>query len=330
MGYVHGHGGRFLTVLPRTRSEDRHFRAALAGGQVRWRRIHDKYDEKGILIDRYRVSEPATTSAEGYRLVWYHSSHKAELDALARARQLERTWEDLAELRQKLTSPRTRYRQRAKVTEAVEAILQTRGTTPWVVVSIDEHEQESFHQERPGRPNERTRYRREVRTRYELRYEVDQAALAADVVNDGVFPLITNDRELSELALLLAYKGQPVIERRFAQLKTEFAVAPVYLKEVTRIQALLCLYFLVLLVESLLERELRRAMARREVESLPMYPEGRACRCPTTPRLIEVFENVQRHRLVVGKEPPVEMTTKLSRLQRRILRLLGMRMAYDN
>ncbi len=329
MGYVHGHGGRFLTVLPSTRSEDRLFRAALAGGRVRWRRVHDKYDEKGDLIDRYRVSEPATTSAEGYRLVWYHS-------AQGRARRLGpraatgADLGDLAELQQKLTSPRTRYRVRAKVTEAVEAILQARGTTPWVVVAIDEHEQEVFHQERPGRPNPQTKYRREVYTRYELRYELNQAALAAEVVNDGVFPLITNDRELTEQALLLAYKGQPVIERRFAQLKTEFAVAPVYLKEVTRIQALLCLYFLVLLVQALWERELRRAMARRGVESLAMYPEGRACRCPTTPRLIEVFENVQRHHLVVGKKPPVDMTTKLSRLQRRILRLLGMRMVYDN
>jgi transposase len=169
-----------------------------------------------------------------------------------------------------------------------------------------------------------------VKTRYELRYELDQTALTAEALQDGIFPLITNDRKLSEQAVLLAYKGQPVIERRFAQLKTEFEVAPVYLKEVTRIQALLCLYFLVLLVQALLERELRRAMARRDVESLPIYPEGRACRRPTTPRLIELFENVQRHRLIVDKEPPVVMTTKLSRLQRRILSLLGMRMAYDN
>ena len=124
MAYVHGHGGRFLTVLPRTRSEDRLFRAALARGEVRWRRIHDKYDEKGKLVDRYRVSEPAATSAEGYRLVWYHSARKAELDALARARQLERTWEDWPNSKQKLQAPRTRYRQRGKVTEAVEAILQ--------------------------------------------------------------------------------------------------------------------------------------------------------------------------------------------------------------
>jgi transposase len=122
--------------------------------------------------------------------------------------------------------------------------------------------------------------------------------LIAAAVQDGVFPLITNDRELSEQALLLAYKGQPVIERRYVQLKTEFAVAPVYLKEVTRIRTLLCLCFLVLLLQASLERELRRAMARRAVESLPIYAEGRACRCPTTPRLIEPFENVQRHRLI--------------------------------
>jgi len=103
-----------------------------------------------------------------------------------------------------------------------------------------------------------------------------------------------------------------------------------FLKEVSRIQALLCLYFLVLLVQALLERELRRAMARYQVESLPLYPEGRACRHPTTPQLIELFENVQRHVLVVGKKPPIVMTTKLSKLQRRIVRLLGMRMAYDS
>ena len=248
--------------------------------------------------------KPAATSAEGYRLVWYHSARKAEMDALARARQLERTWEELAELQQKLrraADPLPSARTRS--TEAVEAILRVRGTTPWVVVAIDEREEAIYRQERPGRPNDQTTYRREVSTRFELRYELDQAALAAEAVQDGVFPLITNDRELSEQELLLAYKGQPVIEQRYAQLKTEFVVAPVYLKEVTRIQALLCLYFLVLLVQALLERELRQAMARRDVESLPIYPEGRACRRPTTPRLIELFENVQRHRLIVGEEP---------------------------
>jgi transposase len=269
------------------------------------------------------------SSAEGYRLVWYHSTRKAQIDAAARLRQVERALEDLAELEQKLGSPRSRYHHRAKVAEAVETILQDRGTMRWISTEINERIQETYRQERRGRPNEKTRNVRQVNMRFELKYAVDHAALAAERLGDGVFPLISNDRTLSDRELLLAYKGQPVIEKRFSQLKTNFEVAPVYLKEVSRIQALLCMYFLALLVESLLERELRRAMDRRGVASLPLYPEGRACRYPTVPRLIEVFESVQRHTLLVGKKPPVVFTTKLTRLQRQILSLLGMSRAYD-
>ena len=329
MAHVHQHGGRFLTVLPRTRSEDGVFRESLSRGRVHWRRIYDKYDDKRNLVDRYSIAEPAMSSAEGYRLVWYHSTRKAQIDAAARMRQVERALEDLAELEQKLGSPRSRYHHRAKVAEAVETILQDRGTMRWISTEINERIQETYRQERRGRPNEKTRYVRQVNMRFELKYAVDHAALAAERLGDGVFPLISNDRTLSDRELLLAYKSQPVIEKRFSQLKTNFEVAPVYLKEVSRIQALLCMYFLALLVESLLERELRRAMDRRGVASLPLYPEGRACRYPTVPRLIEVFESVQRHTLLVGKKPPVVFTTKLTRLQRRILSLLGMSRAYD-
>jgi hypothetical protein len=101
-----------------------------------------------------------------------------------------------------------------------------------------------------------------------------------------------------------------------------------YLKEVSRIQALLCVYFFALLVESLLERELRRAMESEGIESLPLYPEGRACRRPTARKVIDLFEDVQRYELSAGHRPAVVFTTQLTRLQRRILRLLGMPRAY--
>jgi transposase len=329
MAHVHQHGGRFLTVLPRTRSEDGVFRQSLSGGLVHWRGIYDKDDDQGNLVDRYSLAEPAMSSAQGYRLVWYHSTRKAQGDAAARLRQGERALEDLAEWEQKLGSPRSRYHHRAKVAEAVETMLAERGTTRWISTEIDERVHETYRQERRGRPSEKTRYVREVKTRFELKYAVDHAALAAERLGDGVFPLISNDRTLSDRELLLASKGQPVIEKHFSQLKTDFEVAPVYLKEVSRIQALLCMYFLTLWVESLLERERRRAMERRGVASLPLYPEGRACRYPTVPRLIEVFEGVQRHTLLVGTKPPVVFTTKLTRLQRQILSLLGMSRAYD-
>ena len=328
MAYVHRHGGRFLSVLPRTRSEDAAFRAAIRDGRVHWRRIHDKYDDDGDPVDQFSVHEEIT-SVEGYRLIWYHSTRKAECDALARHHRIERATGRLAELRQKLASPRTRYRQRAKVAEAVETILRETETEGWIAVTIAERATATFRQQRRGRPNAQSVYVKEEQMRFELTWDLDHARLAEEAPCDGIFPLITNDLKMTAKELLLAYKHQPMIEKRFAQLKTDFAVAPVYLKEVSRIQALLCVYFLALLVESLLERELRRAMERKGIDGLPLYPEGRACRRPTARKLIDLFEDVQRHELSAGRRPPVVFTTKLSRLQRRILRLLGMAKAYD-
>jgi transposase len=329
MAYLHQHGGRFVSVLPRTRAEDAAFRGEILGGRVHWRGIHDKYDDEGELVDRFSVHEPEVTSIEGYRLIWYHSTRKAAADAAARQQRLERAWQRLAELQQKLASPRTRHRERAKVAEAIEAILHETGTEEEVVVTIEERAEESFRQQRRGRPGAETLYVKHERIRFDLTYRVDHARLDEEARCDGIFPLISNETAMSAKELLLAYKQQPMIEKRFAQLKTDFVVAPVYLKEVSRIQALLCVYFLALLVESLLERELRRAMASQGIDSLPLYPEGRACRRPTARKVIDLFEDVQRHELTAGRRPPVVFTTKLSRLQRKILRLLKMRTAYD-
>jgi transposase len=328
MSHIHQNGGRFLTILPRTRGEDATFRVVVREGLAHWKHIHDKLDDDGELVDRFRIHEPEATSAEGYRLVWYHSVRKAELDAQTRHKRIERTTTALTELRAKLSSPRTRYRDRAKVAQAVDMVLCEGDVEGLVVVEIEERTVETYRQERRGRPGSDTRYVRSEATRFDLTWRIDHDRLAEEARCDGVFPLITNVTTMSALELLLAYKQQPMIEKRFSQLKTDFVVAPVLLKEVSRIQALLCVYFFALLVESLLERELRRAMAREGVESLPLYPEHRACRRPTARRVIDLFEDVQRHELVTSRAPAVFFTTDLTRLQRKILRLLGMPKAY--
>src|SRR5512135_2776804 len=55
MAYLHRNGGRFLSVLPRTRNEDAAFRAAVRAGEVAWRHIHDKFDDHGDLVDRFSI-----------------------------------------------------------------------------------------------------------------------------------------------------------------------------------------------------------------------------------------------------------------------------------
>ena len=76
------------------------------------------------------------------------------------------------------------------------------------------------------------------------------------------------------------------------------------------------------LVQALLERELRRAMRRERGDSLALYPEDRPCRCPTTRKVIDLFEPVQRHALAAPGEAATTFVTDLTPTQRRILHLL--------
>lgn len=326
-------GGRFVTVLPRSHKEDAIFRARLheQPPTVTWKRLYDVTDDEGTLRDRLSVGDEMQSS-DGYRLLWYHSTRKAETDRRTRSRRLQRAASALAELQSRLTGPRTRFRQRAKVDEAVLHLLEEYNVATLLRVNIEERSQDTYHQARPGRPTKDTPYRKETRPAYAISWEVNQQALTEAEREDGIFPLLTNDRAFDAEQVLRAYKRQPIIEKRFSQLKTDFAVAPVYLKSVSRIQGLLAVYFLVLLVQTLLERELRQAMEQTGLPSLPLYPEGRACTRPTTQKIIELFEPVQRHEL---RQQPADsgseqqqastLITTLTPLQRQIVQLLGLK-----
>lgn len=324
MNYIDSHGGRFVSVLPRTRKEDAAFRERLRREEVAWQPLWEKCDDDGKVIDRFTVIETALILPEGYRLWWYHSSHKAELDLNARSQRLQRAELHLQQLQQKLRSPRSRQRDRGQIQDAVQKILQRYDVADFMRVDIRERQEESYHQERRGRPGPNTAYIKTTRTRYDLDYRCDAEALVQQRQCDGIFPLVCNDAQMTALPVLHAYKHQPQIEKRFEQLKTDFSVAPVYLKDVGRIEALFCMYFIVLMVEALLEREMRQAMTRAGLESLPLYPEGRACCRPTTRRLLDVFEGIQSHTLQQGETAAQTLVTELTPLQCQLVRLLGL------
>jgi transposase len=336
--YIASRGGRFVTVMPRTYKEDGVFRARLraSASSVTWRALYDVTGTDGELLDRLSTSADEMVSSDGYRLLWYHSTRKAALDAATRNRWLQQASAALAELQERLAGPRTRFRQRVQVEQAVTRILEEQEVAAWLAVRIEERPRETFRQATPGRPTESTRYVKQTRPAYAIFWELQHEALAEAARDDGVFPLLTNDRTFDAEQVLRAYKRQPLIEKRFSQFKTDFAVAPVYLKNVARIQGLLTLYFLVLLTQTLLERELRRAMAQADVPSLPIYPEGRPCTRPTTCRIVELFAPIQRHVMrrlpgddpaslkTAGTEDDAVLVTTLTPAQRKILRLLGL------
>jgi transposase len=326
MAYIHGKGGRFITVLPRTRAEDRDFREKIvkAPDSVRWKSVHEVLDEETKeVVDSFKVADQPAVSAEGYRLVWFHSSRKTLIDQRSRASRIERCLEELETFCLKLRSPRTRYRDPVVVIEKTEAILKAHDAVGLILVEVKQVSAEVFRQTGPGRPGPNTRYEREPGGRFDLNFKIDTVKVAAESLTDGIFPLVSNDTKLTEKEILLAYKKQPLIEKRFAQLKTDYRVAPVYLKEVARIEAFLTVYFFALLVQALIERGTRTGMRRSEVEALKLYPEDRDCKAPSARRILDAFENVQRHELAEkGNTGPVVLTTDLSPLQMKILKLL--------
>ena len=319
---IDSRGGRFVTVLPRTRREDKQFRkrATNTPDSIRWDDLYEVRDDDGNMLDCFRVAAEPFRTSDGFRLLWFFSQRKKDQDAVTRANQIEKIRHELNKLRERLQSPRTRFRTREKVQEAVDKILSASPAGRVIDVEIEERQLESFTQATPGRPGANTQYVKKVETRYDLATDLDLNRLADALATDGIFPLITNADAMSAEEVLRAYKRQPLIEKRFSQFKHDFEVAPVYLKDVSRIQALLCAYFFVLLVQTLLERELRQAMVRDQVDDLPLYPEGRACSAPTAKRVIDLFEPVQRHELKRDRHVEV-FVTKLSAAQRKVLKL---------
>ena len=324
MTHIDGQGGRFVTILPRTRREDRWFREYLLGQTPPWEEIErrDNPRRKGGPKDVWKVVESPLPSKEGYRIVWVWSSLKQERDAAARQESIEKAWLELAQLQARLRGPRSRTRELAQVAVAVEKILSHRHADRFLAATVAQIEEPVYRQEKRGRPGEKTRYVRRKRARFVLTMRLIQEAIDADAKSDGMFPLITNDRVLPAGKILEAYKFQPRLEKRHEQWKSVEGVAPVWLKSVVRVEAVLFLYFIALLVQSLLEREVRRAMKREKLDELPLYPEDRACKAPSTERILDLFEPLQRHRLYEQERLRETFEPELSPLQRQIMRLL--------
>lgn len=331
MTHIVNRGGRFLTVLPRTRKEDRNFRERLLEGHdVKWERIYEKpreeHEKHKPSADIVSVADGFAMTTEGYRLVWYHSTRKAELDRIARVNCIRRASARLSVLRLKLMSPRTRYNTQEKVQAALDKVLAEEEAASWLQVHVKPLERPQYVKDTPGRPGPDSRYRKETKPRFDFRWVEDTDSIERAERADGVFPLVTNERRFEAKELLLAYRRQAHIEKRFSQLKTQFTIAPVFLKRPERVVALLTIYYFALVVQALIERELRRAMKAQGIESLPLYHEDRECKAPTTRRVIDVFENIQVHDLTnPGSKSIVRFTTELSDLQREILRLLGVK-----
>lgn len=272
--------------------------------------------------DVWKVVEAELPSKEGYRIVWVGNSMMAQEDSESRQGRIEKAYVGIERLQTKLQGKRCRLRLRERVEEVARKILKESGAQRWVGVQIQERKEAVFRQEKRGHPGHNARYLRNERARFSVVARIKDDVIASDERSDGMFPLITNCKELSLKGILEAYKFQPKLEKRHEQLKSVQNLAPVWLKNVSRIEALLFLYFIALLVHALLEREVRQGMVREGLDCLPLYPEERECKAPSTERVLDVFAPLQRHRLFKAGRLVQLFEPELGDLHRQILDLM--------
>ena len=224
-----------------------------------------------------------------------------------------------------MESPRSRLKTKQGIAEKAEQILTHRGVQRLMRYSIEESSHPTYRQEKRGRAGTQTRWRRSVKVRYLLSWETVPQMIGEDARSDGVFPLLSNYRDLSIKEVLEAYKRKhPLIEKRHEMLKSVLGTTPLFLKNIGRVEAFLFLEYIAMTVHALIERELRTAMEREGIKKLPLYPEERECKAPTAARVIEVFGNLQRHILSAEGGQRVQIfMPEVSELQEKILGLLG-------
>jgi transposase len=322
--HIDTHNGRFVTVLPRTRMEDAQFRKSIQkrepAWELVWNRPHPrrKYGPR----DRWWVYKDPIPSCEVWPIIWVKSSLLALKQDQTRREQLARAEEALLELKARLAAPRSRIRKAPQVHKEIQEILHRLTSGNYLEVHKKRIDIHRFTQQHRGRPSSKTTYRRITRRRWDIVWTLREEAVAYDKKSDGMFPLLTNDKKLKSAQVLEAYKGQPTLEKRFEQCKTVHEIAPVFLKNEGRIEALFFLYFLALLVQALIERELRHAMKKGKITELPLYPEERQCKHPTTEQILRLFSLAQRNVLIEKDRVVQVFEAEFTPLQRHVMQLL--------
>jgi transposase len=323
MDHLDRRRGRFVTVLPRSRLEDAEFRQWIQTHEPPWEEVWNRPNprRKGGPRDIWRAFKYHLPSREAWPVIWVSSTLLALAQERSRRDRLATAIQDLDALQKRLEGPRPRSR--ARVFDKVEKILAKRHVERYLKVDVKEVKEDRFRQEHPGRPGPETLYRRSVRRRLKITWQLNEAKIAYDRKSDGMYPLLTNDRTLTPAQILEAHKRQPTIEKRFQQTKSVHEIAPVLLKNEGRIEALFFVYFVGLLVQALIERDLRKAMKREGIEELALYPEERGSRRPTSEQILRLFSHAERHVILKRDETIQICEPELTDLQKQVLRLLG-------
>ena len=160
---------------------------------------------------------------------------------------------------------------------------------------------------------------------FTLHWNRNEAALRQELNVDGIFPLLCTDANLSAKDALIAYKYQPRLEKRFSQFKSVHNAAPLLFKKIERVEATMFLFFLALILQAVIERQVRQKMKQSEIDALPIYPEDRPASHPTTSKIFALFQNISVYTILRGNRIIEQYRDDLMDIHKRVLALLGIK-----
>jgi len=313
---INDQGGKFITIVPKNRKEVKEFYTKLRAEDIVWEEAYGKpHSRKKDVIIKFKTYE--AESRDGYRIIWVHSSAKAVIDKSIRDRKIKKIGEKLTELTGKLN----KYNLKTKdsIEPAIKKIVGENGDL--FDVTINEEKSIEKVKKGRGRAGPNSQYVDIENIEYSLSWELKFKNIELIAKTDGVFPLITNTDLLGK-EVLKQYKDQAYLEKRHSNLKSVLEVAPVYLKNETRIEAMMFLYFIALMIISLIERRLKNAMKEESIKQLHILPENRKTESPTWNNIRYFMESVRQSIIIVGGKFHKATTTGLTKTHELLLRLL--------
>ncbi|MFZ2919972.1 MAG: IS1634 family transposase [Desulfosalsimonadaceae bacterium] len=292
--YISENGGFFITIVPKDRTEVKRFLTYLKKNEVTWEDAYStESSRKKGKINSYKTYESGRTK-QGFRIIFVHSSSKQEDDEGRRRVKIEKAVAKLEELSPKLNAYHLKTRKEIK--SAADAICK--DVKGFINVKIVTDRKQVRVQISPGRRSlSKSVFKNKWEFTHSLQWQLNEQALYEASKTDGIFPLVTNTA-LCAGDVLRKYKSQPFLEKRMYTQKTVLEVAPVFLKKEKRIEAMLFLYFVALMIVSLIERKIRMNMAKENIEKLPILPQGMNSKKPTWNNLRYFYRNVHCSQII--------------------------------
>jgi transposase len=321
--YIDSQQGRALTVMPDTWKEVGRFKDALRQSRKAkkeiWRRLKPGSETEMEYFSAFCGTH--LTEKRGYRIHWIYSSEKRQRDRHARQRHLQKAEAALMELTGRINVRKLKTQK--AIQEAIDAILVHYQVAAFLHVEIGTTREETRRQIGKGRPGPDTKYKRTIKTVFTLGWSRNITRLRQEASVDGVFPLLCTDPELTAKEALQAYKYQPRLEKRFQQFKYIHHGAPLLFKKLERIEATMFAFFIALMIQALIERQVRAQMADRKIPAITLYPEDRDASHPTTAKIMGLFQDVSTYALHTSSKAAKEYRDDLTDVQQMVLNFLN-------